>query len=269
VEEGLDSFERNNHFVVGIANTKSNDDSIGNEAAGGHPREEATHRRVEMTSHQGLRLECFLPIVSESSMGLFASPDDAGASPGGEGSSASGGVSSGARPLVTDEASSAKYLGQGMINSCHTKTVGWWTYEVCPLSHVKQYHEENGQVLSSFNLGFINTEKTWNLTTDAAALGFAGAPSAGISADTQQQQQRSISFVYDSGTQCDLNGLPREAVVKFSCSPTGRDGITQITETSTCAYVVDFESRELCKHPEFQAKTSNLHHIQCQPIAVS
>ena len=55
-------------------------------------------------------------------------------------------------------------------------------------------------------------------------MGFAGATSAGISADTQQQQQqRSISFVYDSGTQCDLNGLPREAVVKFFCSPTGNE----------------------------------------------
>ncbi len=71
---------------------------------------------------------------------------------------------------------------------------------------------------------------------------------------------------YDSGTLCDLNGQPREAVVKFQCSPSGRDGIKQITETATCAYTVDFESRELCKHPEFQAKTSNVHHIQCQPL---
>ena len=137
-------------------------------------------RVIRMTNSEGILLDCELPNLSEETKKSEEKALEA----------------------ITDEASAIKYLGEATLRNCHRKTVGWWTYEVCPLSHVKQFHAENSKVLSNFDLGFINTEKTWNLTK-ASSFG----------------SQKSVSFLYDHGTKCDLNGMPRETVVNFSCSP--------------------------------------------------
>ncbi len=44
----------------------------------------------------------------------------------------------------------------------------------------------------SFNLGFINTEKTWNLSGD----GVGEASSVPMGSAESLQQERAISFVY-------------------------------------------------------------------------
>ena len=75
-----------------------------------------------------------------------------------------------------------------------------------------------------------------------------------------------MSFVFDEGTKCDLTSMPRTTIVNFSCSSASKDSLKTVTETSSCAYVVDFESKELCKHEEFQKEAASVHHIDCKPV---
>ena len=219
--------ERDNHFIVSVSDSSSSSEAM-KEAKDVDDSSGSGIRVIRMTNSEGILLDCELPNLSEETKKSEEKALEA----------------------ITDEASAIKYLGEATLRNCHRKTVGWWTYEVCPLSHVKQFHAENSKVLSNFDLGFINTEKTWNLTK-ASSFG----------------SQKSVSFLYDHGTKCDLNGMPRETVVNFSCSPSFKDAIKQVRETSSCSYVVDFESKELCKwRPD---KPINILNIRCNKVTLT
>ena len=208
-----------------------------------------------ITNHEGVQLECFLPLIENQE--IETSGEDGDGVAGFEQEEEKS-------DRENMQAFAFKYLGEEAVRTCHRKLDGWWTYELCPLAHIKQFHEENGKVVASFNLGLINAQKTMiEHQTMQAKKGGSDGSSGGTSSSLSSSNAKTISFVFDSGTKCDLNGQPREAVVNFHCSPNSRDSIKQVTETSTCSYVVDFESKELCKHPEFKQTTADINHIHC------
>jgi hypothetical protein len=261
-----DDFERDNHFIVGIGAPQQSSLKEDEEEK---EKKVGRRRSMVLTSSEGLQLECSIPVVEKPK------------SQGGEKSQREGGnlmladllkdheeeegddveVDGGHIQLAVDDKVKQfahNFLGEATVNTCHKKLSGWWTYELCPLAHIKQYHDEHGKIQSSFSLGIINTEKTWNITKASFSSDRTGTG--------KKRHLRSISFAYDHGTSCDLNGIPRETIVNFYCSPNMKDAIKQVTETSTCSYVVDFESKELCKHEEFQQKESDINHIECSPL---
>ena len=192
----LDSFERDNQFIVGVSSTASP-----------FPVEEVSSaRKVVVTNFEGERLQCFVPIVQQG--------QEEGDEGGSEGE---------------DVGDLAGLLG-GDVGKSHRHQDGWWTYEVCPLVHVRQFHAEGEQ---GFNLGRFKRSLV---------------------------EDRGVSLVYDSGDVCDVTGEMRETTVRFTCSGTA-SGIQKVVETSSCAYLVDFASQELCK--VFPEQSPTLHNILC------
>ena len=43
--------------------------------------------------------------------------------------------------------------------------------------------------------------------------------------------------------------------------------MVSVTETASCKYAVEIESKELCKHQDFQQKRERIHQIRCHPVA--
>ena len=205
--------------------------------------------RVVVTDAEGMQLECFLP----ASPPPEDVPDEAPSSA----ASASGGLDEDgvAGDAASVESFAERHLSASTAANCHLKSAGWWTYEVCPTKHVKQFHIEGGRKVTEFVLGVFNPQKTRELVR-RFERGEA-APGSG----------EGFAFAYDGGTTCDLNQQPRSTEVKFVCaSQSNKDGIRTIKEVVTCQYEVIFESAELCKHPAFIKKERDIKQIQCQPL---
>ena len=146
-----DSFERENHFVVGVSSSVGGPDDA---ECGAH------ERKIYVTNYEGMRLECIVPVVereggneAEGDNGDGEAAPDAGQADLGDLASAPSHEER-VRELAGD------LLGEDTLNNCHKKVDGWWTYEICPMAHVRQYHEENLKILSSFELGLIDWEQT-------------------------------------------------------------------------------------------------------------
>ncbi|QDZ18416.1 PRKCSH domain-containing protein [Chloropicon primus] len=229
----LDTFERDNHFVVGVSSSTPvlRPDSTSESWEG--------FRRVVVTNFEGVKLECRVPVVQQVEAPADEGEDD--------------GTPEEDDEVVDAEAAFEKrvrnLLGDATVNDCHKKADGWWTYELCPLTHIRQYHSEHNVILSSYNLGTFNANRTME--------------------SFMKKGQRTLQFVYDEGTKCDLTGMNRKTIVNFSCSPTQKDSLKTVTETSSCQYLVEFASASLCSHKEFQQKEANIHNINCNPIATS
>ena len=61
--------------------------------------------------------------------------------------------------------------------------------------------------------------------------------------------------------------MERSTVVSFSCSSDNKDAVVSVTETASCKYAVEIESKDLCNHQDFQQKTERIHQIRCHPVA--
>lgn len=170
----LDSFERDNHFIVGVSSA-----SRPLSSSGAKPPSSEKHRKVRVTNYEGVELECVVPVVPQQSQEESS-----------EAAMADAKSSEDAWDDSEFEERASKLLGTDTLKNCHRKVDGWWTYEVsaqpfpppnslspshrlssklsaslsrtqvCPLAHVRQYHAENNQILSSFNLGTFNATKT-------------------------------------------------------------------------------------------------------------
>ena len=81
-----------------------------------------------------------------------------------------------------------------MKGACLATTNGWWSYEICFGTEVKQFHLVSDGVRQ-----------------DETSLGvFVDSTTSGDTAVTQR---------FEGGTICDLTGKPRETAVTYSCQP--------------------------------------------------
>ena len=119
-------------------------------------------------------------------------------------------------------------------DECVYKAEGWWTYEVCYGSHVRQFHADpkTQQVLAEFFLG-------------------RESPSSSSSSSPSPPLGGRYSEEYVGGTVCDLTGKPRKTTVFFACSPSGLNSLSAVSEPATCEYTVTLSTPLLCAHDEY------------------
>lgn len=178
-----------------------------------------------------------------------------------------------------------------MARACFKRLEGWWTYELCFMQHMRQYHRESNQESVEVQQEYVLGTYWWPPATDGDAGEGAtpNVPAAGPSAlavstaggtvlrsqatptsatgrplEGARADQVSGEMVagpqgtywkqaYGNGTLCDLTGEARQTEVRVSCSHGEPSHIASVEEVSTCRYVVSVVMDTVCKHPAFKA----------------
>ena len=143
-----------------------------------------------------------------------------------------------------------------MREYCLYRPTGWWTYELCYGTHVKQFHDdaERKQPRVEFLLG----------VPPAAADGADDAPVHTEATDAHGN--RYYSEWYLDGTVCDLTNEPRKTEIRFTCDATKAEHIAVLKETSTCQYLLVVQTPRLCTHPLYRPREGVALPIQCQQV---
>ncbi|CAI5746365.1 unnamed protein product [Peronospora destructor] len=140
---------------------------------------------------------------------------------------------------------------------CLTRTEGWWTYEFCFGSSVRQYHRNaDGHITAEFSLGMFDAEGNRELERTGSAL-----VSEYIDA-THDVPRPAYLELYDDGTFCrdSENHVSRKTKIFYYCSQGGTSHqILTVKEMQTCTYTLKVSSPVLCDHPHFydDEETSN------------
>jgi len=183
-------------------------------------------------------------------------------------------------------APSPSALIASLDGACLYRMEDWWTYELCPGVHARQFHREGegrdgepGAIVSEFVLGRFNaSEPVSELRSDPA-----GPPEEAVAYVAQE---------YGGGQGCDLTGTPRGVEVRFVCAdghggdgrgaaggshlegsgsgslpPTGpRDALLAVREPATCRYTFTVGVADLCAHPGFRQVAPPTLAVRCVPV---
>ncbi|KAI9206627.1 uncharacterized protein BJ171DRAFT_597295 [Polychytrium aggregatum] len=168
--------------------------------------------------------------------------------------------------LVEDEDAmieSGLQLLSPLSDKCITSPRGWWVYEFCFNSKVRQFHpvpeaeqakivnDENNNFLGKFVASKLHPAPTTNLVE---------------AIDHEGRTIRALRQRYGDGSICKLTGQPRTIDVEFHCA-NYESHISTISEPSSCHYHMVIVTHHLCKNPFFRPQImahSNL--IVCRPI---
>jgi len=165
--------------------------------------------------------------------------------------------------LTADDRSTRKTpedLLEALKEKCFRRFEGWWIYELCYKTRLRQFHIHDKKLVQEFVLGSFDEEATAALHQES--------PNVSLQKDPRSQSaaQRYHAHVYTNGTICDLTDQRRETEVRFVCSETGRALINSIKEAPTCKYTVVFHAPMLCKHPSFQGERQPWVVIDCNEM---
>jgi len=121
-------------------------------------------------------------------------------------------------------------------SKCTYRMEGWWYYEFCYGSQIRQFHQE-GTTANNIKV------------TQENYLGRAPKESY-VNAHSLVYTE-----VYDGGSHCDITGKPRRTTVNFICNTAEpQTTISKIEESSTCQYVISVTTPHLCKIYPFAPK---------------
>jgi hypothetical protein len=155
---------------------------------------------------------------------------------------------------VCEQLASVRRLLAPLNQTCFEHQEGWWTYEVCAGLRVRQYHAEagSGKPVQESVIGVFDWQRGAYL--QPAGVGTAAA----------------LAQHFHLGTPCDIRGgVPREATLRFECSPpleaggvaggaaagAAAGGVQQLTlisirEAPSCVYTITLGAAAACAHPE-------------------
>lgn len=161
-----------------------------------------------------------------------------------------------------------------MEKRCLRSNAGWWTYEVCYLNRVRQFHVEVSAVNEKQADGTVKATEVRKTVAEHVLGSFPerhsrvaakrltsvvhpGGPRTGKSYASQW---------YENGDKCDLTGHPRRTELRVRCNPDAeRAQLVSVTESSTCQYVALVEGPELCAHDDFRPRSKPMRTIVCRP----
>eukprot|EP01130_Rhizamoeba_saxonica_P016870 TRINITY_DN7884_c0_g1_i1.p1 TRINITY_DN7884_c0_g1~~TRINITY_DN7884_c0_g1_i1.p1 ORF type:complete len:389 (+),score=112.08 TRINITY_DN7884_c0_g1_i1:282-1448(+) len=129
-----------------------------------------------------------------------------------------------------------------LSEKCLFRMEGWWTYEFCYGSYIKQFHQnEDGTVGMTFLLGYKEHEKSKESSLNPTYY----------------------SEFYDGGTKCDIENVDRGTEVRYACARTKESFIHKIEEPRTCRYIFYIYTPHVCKYPLYKPEVEPSDEIQC------
>lgn len=163
---------------------------------------------------------------------------------------------------------------------------GWWTYELCHNSRIRQYHEQLGYTTSKdskprvpkkiiddeYNLGVYKDiefpaeeEHTYVVNATKGAKGggngayFKVEYSGGDMCDDDKDVKDAAIVAGTAGA----IGVHRASSVRYYC---GAEYFVSVNEDSTCHYLVEVHVPELCHHPLFKSPISKKQVVKCLSV---
>ncbi|KAL3131191.1 hypothetical protein ABBQ38_000492 [Trebouxia sp. C0009 RCD-2024] len=143
-------------------------------------------------------------------------------------------------------------LGQLIGQQCLFINLGWWSYEVCCLSHINQYHTEKNQLQAAHSLGVYDE--------DTSALLGAGASMMLDSEDLlpgMKMTKAVVTQYYANGAECQVTEfnevyhswdeptMLRSTELRLACSPDTAAHMV-IREPAQCLYIITVYLPGLC-----------------------
>jgi len=180
----------------------------------------------------------------------------------GEGSTAEG--ASASSSSSSPSSNSMTSLLAPLRQSCFRLQDGWWMYELCVESHLRQFHlqesKEKGGKHELVQIHMLGKAETTVGTV------FDGHDEQNMF--VREGDMVAFEHVYTSGDHCDLAGKKRQAAIRFVCA--GSDLTTsklmKVEETETCRYTAVFHTPYLCQHPSFSKEVERTVVMTCQEL---
>ncbi|KAJ1803017.1 Protein OS-9 [Coemansia sp. RSA 2598] len=162
-------------------------------------------------------------------------------------------------------------LLDSLKTECILFSVGWWTYEYCHGSHVRQFHkfEPDGDGVV-YTVEYMLGRHESLQPAPAPIDGSGGTREKAEVLDTQVVRigrKRFLTQVWGGGTECDLTGKPRQVEIQFHCDPNGPERVALVEEIMTCYYVMVINTPRLCADPRFYDTLASIaYSIKCQQV---
>ncbi|OMJ14237.1 Protein OS-9-like protein [Smittium culicis] len=189
---------------------------------------------------------------------------------------------------------------QLMGDKCLIYPTPFWKYEFCPKKYVRQFYSlppknpdsKTSSVFMEYFLGrFSGLISADLLKKKQETSGSPGSIDAKIVNDKNSLAQKNsnneneanpelkntslkrinnklyISQFWDDGTTCEVTNKPRVIEIQYQCGRVNEDIIYQVSEVSTCNYLIVIHTKKLCKHNNFYDPLSSTQlDIKCWPI---
>ncbi|KAF0515977.1 HIT-like protein [Gigaspora margarita] len=157
-------------------------------------------------------------------------------------------------------------LLEPMKQTCLIYQHGWWTYEYCHLSRLRQYHIQPG--LDERKPLFILGEYASRLATLPPSNKDSDDQKNSLGTDLQTGRgKKYLVQRWGGGSICDLTGKPRQVEIQFHCNLQSGDSIAVVKEMYTCHYLLIVHTPRLCNDPAFLSKSSfKVNPIECRRV---
>jgi len=151
--------------------------------------------------------------------------------------------------LVGDGVTIEDALGE-LARKCVRITHGWWTYELCHRTHIRQYHQEKNQISSTNSIGTFDAKASAQSHVEGAPLPALDSEDL-IPGMSRTHVHPYYRHVFNGGNSCDMPDFkgPRRAIVRFACSPDERTHML-VKEPSPCRYTITLFLPAACTHPD-------------------
>jgi Glucosidase II beta subunit-like protein len=206
---------------------------------------------------------------------------------------------------INHEESIRQILDRTLNQLClQSQSGGWWVYEICHQKSIRQYHEtlgvrknsagakvsakvvESEHILGRYDItneSHVPDEEEWKLVVNATTTS-----STAVAASLLWGEGNGAYYQveYTGGDTCDTADvtdsavvagtktagsssnkavflLQRAASVRYHC---GHTFDVQVSEDTTCHYIVDVKVPGLCRHPLFRAPIAKKQVMKCLPV---
>jgi len=156
-------------------------------------------------------------------------------------------------PPPPDASAVATVLHNDLGGNCLYLNQGWWTYEVCFMTRIRQLHLDNtGGIAAEHLIGNYREAalgKPGLMKIDEDEMSDLGLPG---------QARSYVRHIYDGGEECTVKekSVQRKAEVRIACSPRNATALA-VKETSECEYMFTILIPGLCQLEDYQEDKSD------------